>query len=74
MISEGHATEGSTEPGINEWTMEERPKSPKGNKYEFYNVLWVEWEEGIAYRKGCGRVMKSAWEAQNLEWIDLTLG
>ncbi|KAE8444704.1 hypothetical protein EG329_014362 [Mollisiaceae sp. DMI_Dod_QoI] len=74
MISEGHATEGSTEPGMNEWTMEERPKSPKGNKYEFYNVLWVEWEEGIAYRKGCGRVMKSAWEAQNLEWIDLTLG
>jgi hypothetical protein len=34
----------------------------------------VEWEEGIAYRKAYARVMKSAWEAQELEWIDLILG
>lgn len=24
--------------------------------------------------RGLGRVMKSAWEAQDLEWIDLVLG
>jgi hypothetical protein len=50
----------------------ERPKSSE--LYEFYNVLWIEWKEGIAYRKGSGRVEKSMWEAQPLEWIDVTLG
>jgi len=45
-----------------------------GSKYEFYHVLWVEWVEGIAYRKGLGRIMRSAWEEQELEWIDLILG
>ena len=42
--------------------------------YEFYNVLWIEWKEGVAYRKGLGRVRKQAWERQATEWIDLTLG
>lgn len=42
--------------------------------YEYYNVLWIEWEEGVAYRKGLGRVSKEAWERQATEWIDLTLG
>jgi hypothetical protein len=35
--------------------------------YEFYNVLWIEWEDGIAYRKALGRVMKEAWERQDVE-------
>lgn len=51
---------------------EERPKSAE--RYEFYNVLWIEWKDGIAYRKGVGRVKKSMWEAQPLEWIQVTLG
>jgi hypothetical protein len=59
---------------VNEMEHPDRPKLPIGEKYEFINVLWIEWEEGIAYRKAYGRVMKSAWEAQELEWIDLTLG
>lgn len=42
--------------------------------YEFYNVLWIEWEKGVAYRKGLGRVRKEFWERQATEWIDLTLG
>jgi hypothetical protein len=49
------------------------PKSHE-ERYEFYNVLWIEWEDGIAFRKGVGRVEKSMWEAQPLEWIDVTLG
>lgn len=75
VISEGYMIEGSS--GIYvivEWEFEERPKGAIGTKYEFFNVLWVEWEDGIAYRKGYGRVMKSAWEAQGPEMIDLTLG
>ena len=42
--------------------------------FEFYNVLWIEWKECVAYRKGLGRVIKEAWERQATEWIDLTLG
>ncbi|EPE31837.1 hypothetical protein GLAREA_11919 [Glarea lozoyensis ATCC 20868] len=30
---------------------------------EFYNVLWVEWKDGIAYRRACGWVPKCVWEA-----------
>jgi hypothetical protein len=71
-IFRGYAYEGSSGLGIAEWRHRERPKAAE--KYEFYNVLWVEWLNGIAYRKAIGRVMKSAWEAQDLEWVDLTLG
>ncbi len=54
---------------------DERPEAGgKGSKYEWYNVLWIEWEEEIAYRKGVGRIHKAAWEAQELEWIDVVLG
>jgi hypothetical protein len=42
--------------------------------YEYYNVLWIEWENGIAYRKALGRVYKEAWEAQELEEVDIVLG
>jgi Heterokaryon incompatibility protein (HET) len=57
---------------IDEWRHKERPR--ESEKYEFYNVLWVEWQDGIAYRKACGRVIKSAWECQELGWVDLVLG
>lgn len=74
-ISRGYAYEGKYTPGMEEWDLEERPKAGgNGSKYEWYNVLWVEWEEGIAYRKGVGRIEKAMWEAQELEWIDLMLG
>jgi hypothetical protein len=73
-MSAGYAIEGLDASAIDEWHVEERLKGSPGEKYEYYNVLWVEWKDGIAYRKGLGRVMKSAWEAQDLEWIDLVLG
>jgi hypothetical protein len=40
----------------------------------FLNVVWVKWEDGIAYRKGLGRIEEKTWEAQELDQIDLTLG
>ncbi|KAI0453049.1 HET-domain-containing protein [Xylaria acuta] len=58
--------------GLEEWALDERPKS--GVLYEYYYVLWIEWTDGIAYRKGLGRVHKDAWESQEREWIDLVLG
>lgn len=42
--------------------------------YSWYNVLWIEWKDGVAYRKALGRVFKEVWEAQPLEYVDVTLG
>ncbi|CAH0047634.1 unnamed protein product [Clonostachys solani] len=38
------------------------------------NVLWVERNGLTTYRKGVGRVLKSAWELQEPDVIDLLLG
>jgi hypothetical protein len=51
----------------------ERYGSPLHREQQFV-VLWVEWKGGVAYRLACGHVMKDAWEALNLEDIDLVLG
>jgi hypothetical protein len=40
----------------------------------FYNVLWIEWVEDVAYRKGVGRVSKGAWDASKAEVITFKLG
>jgi hypothetical protein len=42
--------------------------------YHFYYVMWIEWDNGIAYRKAIGRVPQVIWEHHELEWIDVTLG
>ncbi|KAH8748317.1 heterokaryon incompatibility protein-domain-containing protein [Hyaloscypha sp. PMI_1271] len=57
---------------IEEFDHKERPRS--GPCYEFYHLLYVEWEDGVAYRKGIGRAAKDKWEALELEPIDLVLG
>ncbi|QDS73896.1 hypothetical protein FKW77_007203 [Venturia effusa] len=44
------------------------------NMQEWYNVLWVQWEKGIAYRRCLGRVLKDVWEAQEPEPVSLMLG
>ena len=55
-----------------EWNHAERPRAAK--IYHFYNVICIEWEDGVAYRRGLGRVEKGRWEALDREWFDLTLG
>jgi hypothetical protein len=42
--------------------------------WEFYNVLWIDWQDGIAYRLGIGRVDKATWEKQATEELEVTLG
>jgi hypothetical protein len=37
-------------------------------------VLWIERENGIAYRRGIGRILKTVWEKQATEVVDITLG
>jgi hypothetical protein len=68
-----HSHEGSfAKEDIQEWgkIVDIRNKS----EYEFYNVLWIEWNKGVAYRKALGRVWKTAWEQQTLEEHDIKLG
>lgn len=50
------------------------PMEPDKEEYTFYNVLWVKWEDDIAYRRGVGRVQRETWESMELEEIDLVLG
>ena len=40
----------------------------------FYNVLWIERRDGIAYRRACGHVPRDIWEANASEPIDIILG
>jgi hypothetical protein len=53
---------------------DEAPNVDDEKPYEFYNCLWIEWKDGIAYRKALGRVEKSIWEGLELEEIELILG
>lgn len=57
---------------LDEWGIPERPRD--SNFYQFYYVMWVEWEAGIAYRKAIGTVYKPVWERQVREDIDVILG
>ncbi len=57
---------------LDEWKIPERPQDSE--YYEFYYVMWIEWERGIAYRKAVGTVYKPVWENQIREDIDVILG
>ena len=57
---------------LDEWDIPERPRDSEF--YEFYYVMWIEWERGIAYRKAIGTVYQPMWERQIREDIDVILG
>jgi hypothetical protein len=50
--------------------------NPRGTSVlEIYYVLWIGWkDDGTAYRKGLGRILKDAWDSEATEEIDLVLG
>jgi hypothetical protein len=39
--------------------------------YKYYSVLWIEWQDGIAYRKPVGRIEEKTWEREATEWIEI---
>jgi hypothetical protein len=41
---------------------------------KFHHVMWISWEDKIAYRKGLGEVWMESWEEQDRELIHLMLG
>jgi hypothetical protein len=53
----------------------ERWKEPLGQEEpQLYNLLWVTWKDGVAYRRGIGEIDRKAWESQALTPIELILG
>lgn len=42
--------------------------------YQFYNVMCIEWKDGIAYRKAVGRVVDHVSERIATEMIEVTIG
>ena len=50
------------------------PPSKDLKVYKFYYVMWIEREDGIAYRKAIGMVDKDIWDQQNPTTIDVVLG
>ncbi|PMD38763.1 HET-domain-containing protein [Hyaloscypha variabilis F] len=71
-ISRGQIPNDEWQHAPTEMKNEERFK--EGLLYEFYNVLWVEWIDGIAYRRAHGRVEKGVWEGLQVEEVALVLG
>lgn len=50
-------------------------KEHRIGNFNTHTVLWVEWENGIAYRKACGWVFSAVWEELlQLEDVSLVLG
>lgn len=43
-------------------------------EFSFYNVLWVEWEDGVAYRKAIGKVWAVHWDTTPTEEVVVLLG
>lgn len=43
-------------------------------EFSFYNVLWVEWENGVAYRKAIGKVWAEYWDGASTEEVEVRLG
>ncbi|KAH6876404.1 heterokaryon incompatibility protein-domain-containing protein [Thelonectria olida] len=50
------------------------PQPVEEETWSFMNVLWVSWDDGVAYRRGVGRVQRSAWEAVKKADVSLVLG
>lgn len=57
---------------FDEWNRGLWPRD--GSTYHFYNVLWIEWKDNVAYRIACGRVEYSIWESLESTVINITLG
>ncbi|KAJ4115403.1 hypothetical protein NW768_011255 [Fusarium equiseti] len=60
---------------VNFRTFNQQDKSYSDPKAEdTYLVLWVEWEDGIAYRVASGEVKAEEWEKLDLKTVSLVLG
>jgi len=84
-VSEGHVLSperiedeygNSSDWAIKEWNLASSHEEPVADElcYKFYNVFWVQWRGNVAYRKGLGRVGKTAWDRSQPRRIEFNLG
>ncbi|UZP45015.1 hypothetical protein NXS19_012827 [Fusarium pseudograminearum] len=60
---------GEVTPWIQEW------EDAKKHKQDCYHVLWIEWKNGVAYRKCSGFVLEEEWDkVAEVSRVDITLG
>lgn len=72
-LSKGEVQNQVTEDvSFNEWYCPQCPTH--SGLYKFYNVMCIEWQDGIAYRKAVGRVIDHVWERVATEVVNFTLG
>jgi hypothetical protein len=72
-LSAGFVLDQETEEvSLDEWHHPDCPRT--SSLYEFYNVMSIERENGVGYRKAVGRVTKIAWEDLLTEDIEVILG
>ena len=57
----------------NTWNEEQERYTYPQKVKESYEVLWVEWVDGVAYRLASGHVWKADWEESDLEDVSLIL-
>ncbi|KAM0236651.1 hypothetical protein ACHAP5_009287 [Fusarium lateritium] len=57
---EAQAEPRETMPPMKPWM--EKWEMAKRNKQDCYHVLWIEWENGVAYRKASGYVLEDHWD------------
>ena len=42
--------------------------------FYYYTVMWIEWDQGMAYRRAVGRVLREVWDSQQAEKVEVILG
>ncbi|CAN9449565.1 unnamed protein product [Alternaria alternata] len=56
------------------WNQEAERAEKPFRVNEVVNILWIEWENDIAYRRAAGYVRKQDWQQLEREDVDLVLG
>jgi len=57
-----------------EWAISEWEMNLGGSHGMFYNVMWIGWDDDVAYRKGLGKVGKEAWSSLQPALTSFKLG
>lgn len=42
--------------------------------YEFYNVMWIDYEYNVASRRALGRITKEYWDHLQLDRVEVIIG
>lgn len=50
------------------------PEMSRGGFYDTFYVMCIKWEDGVAYRRGIGRIKHDIWLRERKEQICVTLG